>query len=260
MADSCWYVAEILQLKINKFKQKKKKETESLISDLHRREDSEEMGQVEEGVAGGWEMVEGSTLRSLGTPGTSLFAMQASKWFEWKELRRKKMWSPEGFCSKSSRQFLSKPEAYRKEQWSTTVTTPHGQLFSAVCLTLLLSPKVDGVTFWQDDVVLFYGPRFGEVQTQFALSMPNSLLKFSKAGLELRFLGTCPGSCSLHFTFCFSSQQDHIFSSQLCPFTSLILGSLSDPPLVLSGDLLKRWQRNGITWRLSSEFFISIHS
>ena len=77
---------------------------------------------------------------------------------------------------------------------------------------------------------------------------------------ELRFFGTCPGSCSLHFTFCFSSQQGHRFFSQLCPFTSLILGSLSYPPLVLSGDLLKRWQRNGVTWRVSSKFFISIHS
>ena len=45
--------AIILQLKINKFKQNKKKETESLIGDLQRGEDSETTGQVEEGVAGG---------------------------------------------------------------------------------------------------------------------------------------------------------------------------------------------------------------
>ena len=45
--------AIILQLKINKFKQNKKKETESLIGDLHRGEDSEKTGQVEEGVTGG---------------------------------------------------------------------------------------------------------------------------------------------------------------------------------------------------------------
>ena len=45
--------AIILQLKINKFKQNKKKETERLIGDLQRGEDSETTGQVEEGVAGG---------------------------------------------------------------------------------------------------------------------------------------------------------------------------------------------------------------
>ena len=68
---------------MNKFKQKKKNETKSLIGDLHRREDREETGQVEEGIAGEWEMVEGSTLWSLGTPGTSRFAMHAPKWFDW---------------------------------------------------------------------------------------------------------------------------------------------------------------------------------
>ena len=132
-------------------------------------------------------------------------------------------------------------------------------LWCSVCLTLLLAPKVDGVTCWQDDVVLSYDTRFGEVQTQFALSMLSSLLKFSKAWLELRFFGTCPGSRSLHFTFYLTSQQDHRSFGQLCPLISLILGSQSHPPLVLPGDLLKRWQRNGVTWRVPSKFFISIH-
>lgn len=115
---------------------------------MYTEEDSEETGSVEEGVAGGEEMVEGSAC-DYEDPRDQPFVMQASKWFDWvKELQEEEAVKSWRVQLDEQQAVLSKPEALTQEGTMINNSNFSPQAAADTALPWLsCCPKVDGVTF-----------------------------------------------------------------------------------------------------------------